>query len=135
MITVATWNVCGLNSVGHQDAIGRLVHDKNIESLGLLETRVRLGNIQIVRSRLLTSWSWFEDYTGPGGRIWLAWNALEVDVEILWVEEQFIHSKIANKRTHTTCLISVVYGDCDVIRRRELWGGLCTLSEDITEEP
>ncbi|KAL0439726.1 UNVERIFIED_CONTAM: hypothetical protein Slati_2455600 [Sesamum latifolium] len=135
MITVATWNVRGLNSVGHQDAVGRLVRDKNIQFLGLLETRVRLGNIQIVRSRLLTSWSWFEDYTGPGGRIWLAWNALEVDVEILRVEEQFIHSKITNKRMHNTCLISVVYGDCDVIRRRELWGGLCTLSEDIIEEP
>ncbi|KAL0402144.1 UNVERIFIED_CONTAM: hypothetical protein Slati_4244300 [Sesamum latifolium] len=85
---------------------------------GSWKTRVRLGNVQSVRARLLPNWSWFEDYSGPGGRIWLAWNALEVGVEILMSDEQFIHCRLLNKRTSTNCLISVVYGDCDPTRRR-----------------
>ncbi|KAL0457639.1 UNVERIFIED_CONTAM: hypothetical protein Slati_0391100 [Sesamum latifolium] len=64
MIRAAAWNVRGLNCVGHQGA---------------------------VRSNVLTNWSWFEDYSILGGRIWLAWNPLEIDVEIVRVEVQFIH--------------------------------------------
>ncbi|KAL0439728.1 UNVERIFIED_CONTAM: hypothetical protein Slati_2455800 [Sesamum latifolium] len=36
---------------------------------------------------------------------------------------------------HTNCLISVIYGDCDLIRRRDLWAGLCSLAEEIIDDP
>ncbi|KAL0300098.1 UNVERIFIED_CONTAM: hypothetical protein Sangu_3139300 [Sesamum angustifolium] len=36
---------------------------------------------------------------------------------------------------HTSCLISVLYGDYDIIPRRTLWGALCSLSAGITDEP
>ncbi|KAL0289202.1 UNVERIFIED_CONTAM: Retrovirus-related Pol polyprotein from type-2 retrotransposable element R2DM [Sesamum radiatum] len=125
----------GLNSVGHQEAVGQLVLEHNIQFLGLLETRVRQVNINSVRSNLLRNWSWFDDYSGPGGRIWLVWNAVDVDVEVLRVETQFIHCKVTNKAMHTTCLMTVVYGECDIIPRRELWAGLCLLSGSLSDEP
>ncbi|KAL0313709.1 UNVERIFIED_CONTAM: hypothetical protein Scaly_2907800, partial [Sesamum calycinum] len=62
--------------------------------------------IRNVRLNFLRNWSWFEDYSGPAGRIWLAW-----------------------------CLISVLYGDYELIPRRELWGGLRTLAVGISDEP
>ncbi|KAL0439813.1 UNVERIFIED_CONTAM: hypothetical protein Slati_2464300 [Sesamum latifolium] len=96
--------------------------------------RVGQVNVQRTRSHLLSNWSWFDDYTGPGGRIWLTWNNLEVDVEILRVETQLIHCKVTNKCMHTTCLIIVVYGECSLIQRRELWVGILSLADDITEE-
>ncbi|KAL0439817.1 UNVERIFIED_CONTAM: hypothetical protein Slati_2464700 [Sesamum latifolium] len=34
------------------------------------------------------------DYSGPGGRIWLAWNAVEVDVEILRVDIQKAYDSV-----------------------------------------
>ncbi|KAL0294292.1 UNVERIFIED_CONTAM: hypothetical protein Sradi_6894300 [Sesamum radiatum] len=49
--------------------------------------------------------------------------------------EQFVHCRLGNKRTSSTCLISVVYGDCDPIRRRLLWGELLTLSSAIVDSP
>ncbi|KAL0455340.1 UNVERIFIED_CONTAM: hypothetical protein Slati_0873200 [Sesamum latifolium] len=51
------------------------------------------------------------------------------------MDEQFIHCSLLNKCTSTKCLISIVYGDCDSIRRRRLWEGLQNLAEAITEEP
>ncbi|KAL0367274.1 UNVERIFIED_CONTAM: hypothetical protein Sradi_3617500 [Sesamum radiatum] len=36
---------------------------------------------------------------------------------------------------HTNCLMSVIYGDCDIIPMRELWAGLISLSEDIADDP
>ncbi|KAL0292687.1 UNVERIFIED_CONTAM: hypothetical protein Sradi_6979100 [Sesamum radiatum] len=124
MITIASWNVRGLNGVAHQHAVGQLVRDHGIQFLGVLETRVRRDNAQQIQDRLLPGWSWFDDYAGPGGRIWLSWNAVEVGVDILRTEEQFIHCSLLNKRTSTKCLITVVYGVCELIRRRQLWEGL-----------
>ncbi|KAL0295047.1 UNVERIFIED_CONTAM: hypothetical protein Sradi_6854500 [Sesamum radiatum] len=88
-----------------------------------------------VRSHILPSWSWFDDYGGPGGRIWLAWDPTGVGIEILRVENQFIHCKATNKFTHTTCLISVIYGDCDMMLRRALWEGLQRIVEDAEDVP
>ncbi|KAL0290171.1 UNVERIFIED_CONTAM: hypothetical protein Sradi_7056100 [Sesamum radiatum] len=36
---------------------------------------------------------------------------------------------------HTRCLITVLYGDYDIIPRRELWTALRTLSTGIQDEP
>ncbi|KAL0290464.1 UNVERIFIED_CONTAM: hypothetical protein Sradi_7049600 [Sesamum radiatum] len=76
-----------------------------------------------------------DDYGGPGGRIWLAWDPTGVGIEILRVENQFIHCKATNKFTHTTCLISVIYGDCDMMLRRALWEGLQRIVEDAEDVP
>ncbi|KAL0386693.1 UNVERIFIED_CONTAM: hypothetical protein Slati_4586300 [Sesamum latifolium] len=132
---ILAWNVRGLNSVAHQHAVGQLVRDHDIHFLGILETRIRRGNVQQVQARSLPGWSWIDDYAGPGGRIWIAWNDLEVGVEILRTDEQFIHCSLLNKCTSTKCLITVVYGDCDSIWRRRLWEGLHSLAEDLTEDP
>ncbi|KAL0290467.1 UNVERIFIED_CONTAM: hypothetical protein Sradi_7049900 [Sesamum radiatum] len=76
MITIASWNVRGLNGVAHQHAVGQLVRDHGIQFLGVLETRVRRDNAQQIQDRLLPGWSWFDDYAGPE-EIWLSWNAVE----------------------------------------------------------
>ncbi|KAL0294831.1 UNVERIFIED_CONTAM: hypothetical protein Sangu_3209700 [Sesamum angustifolium] len=125
----------GLNGLDHQRAVEHLVRDHKLTFLGLIETRVSQTNVQRIRRNLLTTWSWFDDYSGPAGRIWLVWDSSEVDVEILRVESQLIHCRASNKRMHTSCLISVLYGDYDIIPRRTLWGALCSLSAGITDEP
>ncbi|KAL0302122.1 UNVERIFIED_CONTAM: hypothetical protein Scaly_3043400 [Sesamum calycinum] len=99
------------------------------------ETRVSQANVQRTRRNLLKNWSWFEDYSGPAGRIWLAWDSLEVGIDVLEIGSQFIHSRAVHKRMHTRCLITVLYGDYDIIPRRELWTALRTLSTGIQDEP
>ncbi|KAL0294067.1 UNVERIFIED_CONTAM: hypothetical protein Scaly_3129600 [Sesamum calycinum] len=59
---------------------------------------------------------------------------LEVGIDILEVGTQFIHCRAVNKRMHTRCLITVIYGDYDIIPRRELWSALRTLSTGIQNE-
>ncbi|KAL0293138.1 UNVERIFIED_CONTAM: hypothetical protein Sangu_3244800 [Sesamum angustifolium] len=135
MIKAASWNVRGLNGLDHQRAVEQLVRDHKLSFIGLIETRVSQANVQRTRRNLLKNWSWFEDYSGPAGRIWLAWNSLEIGVEILEVGIQFIHCRAFNKRMHTRCLISVLYGDYDIIPRRELWSALRNLSTGILAEP
>ncbi|KAK4381922.1 hypothetical protein Sango_2921400 [Sesamum angolense] len=94
-----------------------------------------MANSQRVRANLLQNWSWFDDYSGPAGRIWLAWDNLVLSVEILRVENQLIHCRATNKIMHTRCLITVLYGDYDIIPRRELWAALQTVSVNSCAEP
>ncbi|KAL0285068.1 UNVERIFIED_CONTAM: hypothetical protein Sradi_7183200 [Sesamum radiatum] len=134
MIRAAAWNVRGLNCLGHQAAVGHLVRDYKLQFVGLLETRVRQGNIARIRANLLLNWAWFDDYSGPGGRIWLSWNPLELDVRVVKVEYQLMHCKIVNKVTHTSCLCRSFMGTV-TIRRRDLWSGLCVLADDCADDP
>ncbi|KAL0289987.1 UNVERIFIED_CONTAM: Retrovirus-related Pol polyprotein from type-2 retrotransposable element R2DM [Sesamum radiatum] len=60
---------------------------------------------------------------------------MEIGVDVLRVEAQFIHCALFNKRTSTKCLISVVYGDCEAVRRRSLWESLLSISEDTVDDP
>ncbi|KAL0292818.1 UNVERIFIED_CONTAM: hypothetical protein Scaly_3152300 [Sesamum calycinum] len=105
-----------------------------ISFLGLIETRVSQANVQRVRRNLLMNWSWFDDYSGPEGRIWLVWNPVEVDVEILRVESQFISLSCFNKRLHKRCLISS-FTLTVTLSARSLWGALCNLSAGISDDP
>ncbi|KAK4381498.1 hypothetical protein Sango_2962400 [Sesamum angolense] len=140
MIKVAAWNVRGLNGIDHQRAVENLVREHGIQFFGLIETRVNVANVQRIRSKFLTSWSWFDDYNGPTGRIWLAWCNLEINVDILWVDNQIIHCQAMYKRTHTKCLISVLYvclisilyGNCT---HTNLWATLQNLADNISGEP
>ncbi|KAL0307638.1 UNVERIFIED_CONTAM: hypothetical protein Scaly_2976400 [Sesamum calycinum] len=61
-----------------------------------------MAHVQRTRRHLLNNWSWFEDYSGPAGRIWVTWDPLEVDIEILEDGPQHIHCRALNKRLHTS---------------------------------
>ncbi|KAK4400796.1 hypothetical protein Sango_1185700 [Sesamum angolense] len=135
MIKAASWIVRGLNGLDHQRAVEQLVRDHKLSFIGLIETRVSQANVQRTRRNLLNNWSWFEDYAGPAGRIWLAWNSLEVGVEILEVGSSLFTVGLSISGCHTRCLISVLYGDYDIIPRRELWSTLRNLSTGILAEP
>ncbi|KAL0304925.1 UNVERIFIED_CONTAM: hypothetical protein Scaly_3003500 [Sesamum calycinum] len=55
-----------------------------------------MAHVQRTRRHLLNNWSWFEDYSGPAGRIWVTWDPLEVDIEILEDGPQHIHCRALN---------------------------------------
>ncbi|KAL0434454.1 UNVERIFIED_CONTAM: hypothetical protein Slati_2779700 [Sesamum latifolium] len=75
------------------------------------------------------------DPMGPNNRIWLAWDDSEVDVEVLFVFNQCIHCRVVARLTHEYSFITIVYGSNDLAGRRELWGHLLTLMEEVRDEP
>ncbi|KAL0449535.1 UNVERIFIED_CONTAM: hypothetical protein Slati_1509900 [Sesamum latifolium] len=81
------------------------------------------------------NWNWFSDHTGLGNRIWLTWDASEVDITVLVVHPQCIRCRVFVKRTHESSLITIIYGSNDVTARRELWGQLLLVMEDVVDEP
>ncbi|KAL0411859.1 UNVERIFIED_CONTAM: hypothetical protein Slati_3775600 [Sesamum latifolium] len=128
------WNVRGLNRRDHQVAVADLVADFRLQFLGLLETRVSVGNVSRVQ-RFLPRWSWVTDYTGPEKRIWIAWDDTMLGVDVLELGQQYIHCRIHIRSAHLSVLATIIYGANDHIVRRELWQQLGVLSQSIDDEP
>ncbi|KAK4384386.1 Retrovirus-related Pol polyprotein from type-2 retrotransposable element R2DM [Sesamum angolense] len=73
----------------------------------------------------------FVDCSGPGNRIWIAWNDDFIDVDILNFGSQFVHCRVLMHDMHEPILLTVVYGANEVIARRELWQGLTEMAVSI----
>ncbi|KAL0288341.1 UNVERIFIED_CONTAM: hypothetical protein Sradi_7099200 [Sesamum radiatum] len=89
------------------------------------------SNVYRLQTGLLSRWRWFVDYSGPGNRIWIAWNDDFIDVDILdiWYSIRSLSGSIHD--IHEPILITVVYGANDISTRRELWQGLTDLAVSV----
>ncbi|KAL0386432.1 UNVERIFIED_CONTAM: LINE-1 retrotransposable element O protein [Sesamum latifolium] len=132
MINAAIWNVRGLNRRDPQVSVANLVSEYRLQFIGLLETRVSIGNVARVQRGLLPRWSWFVDYVSPGNRIWLAWGEDFIDLNVLKTGDQFVHCSAHIRCLHVHVLITVVYGVNDVVGRRVLWDDLDCISHTGT---
>ncbi|KAL0342675.1 UNVERIFIED_CONTAM: hypothetical protein Scaly_1930100 [Sesamum calycinum] len=93
------------------------------------------SNVTRLQAGLLSRWRWFVDYSGPGNRIWIAWNDEFIDVDILDIGTQFVHCRVLIHEMHEPILTMVVYGANDVSARRELWQGLTDLAVSLENVP
>ncbi|KAL2235621.1 UNVERIFIED_CONTAM: hypothetical protein Sindi_1294300 [Sesamum indicum] len=107
------------NDPYHQLTLKDLVSEYRLHFLGILETRVRLNNVMHIQAFLLPQWKWF--------------NA--VDVHILDLGDQFIHCRVTNRATNEYVIITIIYGESEVIDRRNLWSALGTLAQQSSEVP
>ncbi|KAL0285440.1 UNVERIFIED_CONTAM: hypothetical protein Sradi_7174000, partial [Sesamum radiatum] len=135
MINAAVWNVRGLNRRDHQVSVSDLITEHCLHFIGLLETRVTVGNVARVQRGLLPQWTYYVDYGGPGNRVWLAWDTDFVDVTVVETGAQFIHCAVFIRSMHLSVLITVVYGVNDIVGRRELWSDLARFSTEIADTP
>lgn len=74
-----------------------------------------------VMQKMAQGWSACCNYTGdPNGRIWLIWkNHLKVD--ILEVQDQFIHCVVEDPRANMMIYVTVVYARNESLQRDRLW--------------
>ncbi|KAL0288046.1 UNVERIFIED_CONTAM: hypothetical protein Sradi_7109100 [Sesamum radiatum] len=125
----------GLNRRDHQVSVTDLISKHALHFIGILETRVAVGNVARVQRGLLPRWNYFVDYGGPGNRVWLAWDPDFVDVTVVETGAQFMHCSVLIRSIHMFVFITVVYGVNDVVGRRELWRDLARISTVVTAVP
>lgn len=77
----------------------------------MLETKVRLPNKEKILRKFGSNWKWHCNYDfSPKGRMWLGWNSLIFDVDVLYVHEQAIHAQISDINKTLQFKASFVYG-------------------------
>ncbi|XP_058723318.1 uncharacterized protein LOC131595086 [Vicia villosa] len=90
------WNVRGLNKHARCLEVGAHLRKLQVHCIALLETRVRNKNCGTIRKRLGFQWEFIDNYEHHNnGRIWLAWNPVEMKVIARDKSDQLIHSEAA----------------------------------------
>ena len=103
----------------------QFLNKQHVCFVGLLETKVKENKRQ---RKLGLKWTWSCNYShSHRGRIWIGWCSEDINVQILNVEEQFMHCSISERDTQRTILCTVIYGLNTVGQRQELWRQLSTL--------
>ncbi|KAL0444980.1 UNVERIFIED_CONTAM: hypothetical protein Slati_2220700 [Sesamum latifolium] len=103
----AVWNVRGLNHKDHQVSVTNLASEHRLHFMGLLKTRVSVGNVARVQRGLLPRWNC----------------------------AQFVHCDVYIRYLHVNVFITIAYGVNDVVGQRLLWAELGRISRTVCDVP
>ena len=122
---ISCWNIRGLNQPSKQIEVARLIHEKKIDVIGLVETKVRILNQDKINKNIIPNWQFVTNcQTDSIGRIWVGWNPEKVFLNVLMCSQQLIHVKIVSVDLLVTFEASFIYGLHTVQDRRSLWRDL-----------
>lgn len=75
------WNVRGLNHPSKQKEVQRIVREKKITLICIIETRVKCNKADVLMESLFPNWGFCSNYEQHHlGRIWVCWDKLDFDV-------------------------------------------------------
>ncbi|XP_060183331.1 uncharacterized protein LOC132613331 [Lycium barbarum] len=112
----------GLNRQDKQREMNLFLHRSNAGLFGLLETKFKRAKATQAALNLCTGWSFSSNLSHiPGGRIWLMWQHLIFNVNILRTTAQLMQCEVEHTGTRNKFSITVVYGFNDQMLRRDLW--------------
>ncbi|GAV89527.1 Exo_endo_phos domain-containing protein, partial [Cephalotus follicularis] len=128
------WNIRGLNDTSKQKEVRHFVQKNGVAFLGLLETTVRSLNMERVARGLVKGWKCVSNHKDSLlGRIWVLWNPGLVNFRVAAISRQAIHGEL--RWAGYSLWVSVVYGDCNYIFRRELWKELEKQARRFSAKP
>ncbi|XP_074278426.1 uncharacterized protein LOC141602015 [Silene latifolia] len=132
MDNIGFWNIRGLNKLHKQTEIKRFLFQNNVGLFGLLEIKVKSRNWNKVKNNVCDSWSICTNNSHhKGGRIWLIWQPNQYVVDVRYICDQLIHSKVSDKLRNISFYFTLVYGLNKDKERESLWDYLCHISRDI----
>lgn len=130
-MNLCTWNVRGLNKPHKQKEFRHFLRKYKVDVIGCLETRVKERKDARIMNQVARDWSACCNYNAhPNGRIWLLWKN-NVNVQILVIDDQFIHCEIHENNSKFKAMVTVVYASIDSTQRNQLWKNLIQIESNI----
>jgi len=73
MANLSSWNIQGLNWPNKQEEVKLFLHSHSIGVICLMETKVKLQNVEKVAAETFPGWKWIHNFVlNPKSRLWLA---------------------------------------------------------------
>lgn len=133
MDNILVWNIRGLNNCVKQHEVRKFITSHNIKLFSLLETRVKAPKMGQVYTHLCPGWCFTHNNScHSNGRIVVGWWPESYQVNIKWMQSQFIHCEIKPKQGGIAFHCTFVYGFNDQMSREDLWQGLRMIARDCT---
>ena len=127
MDKILSWNIRGLNNKIKQRAVKKFIDSHHFCLVGLLENRIKINKLGDLYLNMFQGWGFTSNSAWhKGGRIIMAWNTLEIEVDIRICTSQFIHSKVKLLSNNKEFFVTFVYAFNKEDERRSLWVDLCS---------
>lgn len=126
MISIAAWNIRGMNRPLKQMEVRQVICNNQIKVRGVLESHVDTSRLFGVCKNVFKSWDWCSNGTlcPKGTSIILGWDTSLVDVLLIDQTDQVMHIKIFFKLSNKTVFCSFIYAHNYYVNRRRLWFSL-----------
>lgn len=112
----------GLNHPSKQNEFRRIVKEKRIKLVCLIETRVKAHKSNDIVVALFPDWGFCFNYEHHFlGRIWVCWDKGEFDVTIIDKCDQSVSCCVHYLKEGSIWFQSFVYGANKPLERRVLW--------------
>ena len=130
---ITTWNVRGMQQPFQQPVVVDFVKTNRVDVMGLIETKLLEKNIGWFMSRYFPAWKYVFVLVSPDPRrpnklitcrMLLLWNPCMINLDVVSIEEQVIHTKIRCTRSRNEFYFSLVYGLHSPEIRQILWDSL-----------
>ncbi|GAV85405.1 Exo_endo_phos domain-containing protein, partial [Cephalotus follicularis] len=132
---VAAWNVRGLNDPSKHCEVRNFISSNNISLLGILESRVRVPNLEKIARNITKNWNFFSNPSvSMSGRIIVIWDSSLLNFVPIFVNDQAIHAQVILVN-NMRIFVSFVYGKCDRNTRLSLWDDLVHCADQFRNEP
>lgn len=119
---IGCWNVRGLDSSLKYEEINRFTTMIKIALMGILETRIRHTNKDLLDCFVHRGWSIHTNLLqGHNIRIVVLWKASDVEVEIADMTDQLVHCRVRDKGGKFKGFVIMVYPSNDINERRIIW--------------
>ena len=122
---ISFWNIRGLNQPTKQSEVAKFIFENNIDVLGLVETKVKLGNEDSIKSKVFKHWSSVTNSSPDStGRIWIGWNPDKILLNVIKISPQTIYVLIDSIDKSFKSEATFVYGYNTGPERVALWHDL-----------
>ncbi|GJR10894.1 RNA-directed DNA polymerase, eukaryota, reverse transcriptase zinc-binding domain protein [Tanacetum coccineum] len=137
MISVASWNIRGMNFSPKQSKVRRVISENKLSVCAILESHVRDSNLVKMCTSVFKHWDWTSNgnLCNKGTRIIIGWNHYEVDVVVINQCDQAIHTRLWLKMENKEVFCSFIYAHNRYIQRRALWDDLCVHKHYVRGRP
>lgn len=131
LMDILFWNVRGVNRCSKQKDVKVFLDSNRCSLVCLLETKVKAKNLGALYLNLFSGWCFTSNsICHPGGRIVLAWNLGEFQVNPLFCSSQLLHCEIFLKNGNKF-FCSFIYAHNSQNERVAMLKDLCDLADGI----
>ncbi|XP_059634016.1 uncharacterized protein LOC132276560 [Cornus florida] len=125
-----------MNHPSKQSEIKRLISDKKLDLVSIIETKVFQANVVSIHRSLCPSWSLIHNYPySPLGRIWVLWNPNQVNFKVIDTSRQAIHCSIFIIGQNITFFTSFIYAANMATERQLLWENIIHFAGLFSHSP
>lgn len=126
MIKLGAWNIRGLNDPLKQKEVRSLITVNKFSLMGVVETKVRLENLQSTVAQCFPmGWNFMHNYNGgPVARIILGWDSGKMSVSSIFQSDQLVVVDIELLESKKKFMVSIVYGYNKSVDRKALWSDM-----------